>query len=340
MALIRYKLFYYIKEDFFMRTLKRFASAALALTLAAGMNAMPVFAETATAANTEARAAIANGDYKATIHFHNATNPANYSMCDSIFAHEAELSLTDEQAELTFYVAYPIPAFADQGTDGTIKNVKMTYNDVEYTGESDIETKAKKTFDTTGALFGITAGDELTTQAVTVDLPREAAASFSEGIETSAYVNVFMNNTADFVVKITDMKKATASTTTPTETSEQSAEVTAAVGSAASSYEVTIPETISMGTLSTTADTSKKFTVNVTADDLGTGRIEVKTAASGELLSGSNKLAFTNNFGTQSAAATKDLTGTITVKAADVKSAAAGNYTGTANFTINYYAGE
>ena len=310
-----------------MRTLKRFASAALALTLAAGMNIMPVFAD---------ETALANGEYKATIHFHNASDPVNYSMCDSIFAHEAEVSLTDTDAELTFYVAYPIPAYPEQGTDGTITDVKMTYNGSEYTGTSDIETKAKKTFDTTGALFGITAGDELATQAVTIELPREAVASFSDGIKTSAYVNVVMNSNTDFVVKITDMKKVTV----PTNTSEQSAEVTADVAAAAPSYEVTIPESISMGTLSTANDNTKQFKVNVTAENLGTGKVEVTTAASGELTSGSNKLAFANSFGTQSTSETKDLTGTLTVKAADVRSAAAGNYTGTANFTINYYAGE
>ncbi|MFR6164104.1 MAG: hypothetical protein ACLUJR_14670 [Mediterraneibacter gnavus] len=41
-------------------------------------------------------------------------------------AHEADIELTDDTAGLTFYVAYPIPSFADQGTDGTLKDVVMT----------------------------------------------------------------------------------------------------------------------------------------------------------------------------------------------------------------------
>ena len=89
-----------------MSILKRAASVAMVLTLAAGLNVMPVLA---------AETAPENGDYTATIHFHNASNPANYSMCDSIFAHTADVTLTDENAKLTFYVAYPIPAFSDQG---------------------------------------------------------------------------------------------------------------------------------------------------------------------------------------------------------------------------------
>ena len=287
-----------------MRTLKRFASAALALTLVAGMNIMPVFADEATPAN---------GDSTATIHFHNGSNPANYSMCDSIFAHTADVTLTDDSAELTFYVAYPIPSYSDQGTDGTIKDVEMTYSDTTYTGVSDIDTKAEKTFDTTGTLFGI---------------------------KTSAYVNVVMNTTQNFVVKVTDMKKNAGETTGATKTETKSAEVTADVLAAGPSYSVTIPASIAMGTLSTSEDTTADFDVEVTAEALGNGRVEIKTAASGQLKSGANSLAFTNNFGTQETSVTATLTGKLTVKATDVQKAASGNYTGTANFTINYYAGE
>ena len=311
-----------------MSILKRVASASLALTLVAGLNAMPVFA--AEGSTYE------NGNYTATIHFHNASNPTNYSMCDSIFAHEADVVLTDDSAELTFYVAYPIPAFSDQGTDGTVKDVKMTYAETGYTGVSDIATKATKTFDTAGAMFGINAGDELTTQAVTVSLPRDAADSFEDGIATSAYVNIVMNSTQNFVVKVTDMKGGK----TATETTKQSATVTAEVAATAPTYDVTIPESIAMGTLSTTEDSTKDFEVAVTAANLGSGKVEVTTAAAGKLADGENKLAFANSFGTQSASEDATLSGTITVKAEDVVKAAAGNYTGTANFTINYYAGE
>lgn len=310
-----------------MSILKRVASAALAMTLAAGMSGMPVFA---------AEPAVENGNYTATIHFHNASNPANYSMCDSIFAHEANITLTDDSAEVQFYVAYPIPAFSEQGTDGTIKDVKMTYNETTYDGAIDITSKPEKTFDTTGALFGINAGDSLPTEVVTVSLPRDAVDAFADGIDTSAYVNVFMNTTQDFKVKITDLQEVVA----PTETTQQSATVTADVAAAAPTYDVTIPESIALGTLSTEEDSTQAYAVKVTAENLGTGKVEISTAAAGELKSGDNSLAFANSFGTQSTSETAELNGTITVKAADVQKAAAGNYTGTANFDINYYAGE
>ena len=185
-------------------------------------------------------------------------------------------------------------------------------------------------------MFGINAGDELTTQAVTVSLPRTAVDSFAEGITTSAFVNVVMNATQNFVVKVTDMKTAG----TPEDSSSQTAEVTAEVAAAGPSYTVDIPASIAMGTLSAEKDNTYDYEVKVTADSLGSGKVEVTTAATGELRSGENILAFANSFGTQSVVSTDTLTGTITVKAADVQNAASGNYTGTANFTINYYTGE
>ena len=97
--------------------------------------------------------------------------------------------------ELTFYVAYPIPSFADQGTDGTLKDVVMTIDGTQYKAESDITTKAVKTFDTDASLFGIQAGDQLATQALTLELPRSAVDNLETQVETSAYVNVFMNST-------------------------------------------------------------------------------------------------------------------------------------------------
>ena len=105
----------------------------------------------------------ADGDYTGEIHFLNANGSGNNSMCDPIFVHEADVKLTADAAELTFYVAYPIPAFPDQGTDGTVLDVVFTVDGTEYEAESDITTKPEKEFDTTAALFGVNAGDVLPT---------------------------------------------------------------------------------------------------------------------------------------------------------------------------------
>lgn len=318
------------------RLFNKIVSAALALTLVAGMNGV-----TARAAEDE----LANGSYTATIHFYKSTDSSSLSMCDSIFAHEADVALTDDAAELTFYVAYPIPAFPEQGTDGTIKDITVTYDGTEYTADYDITSQPEKEFDTTGALFGITAGNSYPTQVVTVSLPRAAADSFADGLAVSAYVNVVMMTTQEFTVKVTDLTLTDSADddtdsddTAATETSTKEVEVTAEVAAPAASYTVTIPESVALGTLSAEEDNAFDYEVAVTAENLGTGYVEIKTDESASLTSGSNTLAFTNSFGTQKTSEDATLTGTFSVKAADVKAAAAGNYTGTVNFSINYYA--
>lgn len=148
-----------------------------------------------------------DGDYTGEIHFLNANGTGAASMCDPIFVHEAEVTLDADSAELTFYVAYPIPAFPSMGTDGTILDVKFTVNDTEYTAESDITTKPEKVFDTTSGLFGITEGESYPTQVLTVDLPRDAVDDLEAGtVAASAYVNSVMNSTQNFFVQVTDLQ--------------------------------------------------------------------------------------------------------------------------------------
>lgn len=312
--------------------LKRIAALAMSAMMTLGMCTTAFAAEPT----------LANGDYTGTIHFHNATSPDNYSMCDSIFAHTTDIELTDDAASLTFYVAYPIPAFSSQGTDGTVKNVKMTVGETQYEGINDIETKAVKTFDTTGALFGITAGDELPTQAVTVELPRTAVDSFESGIATSAYVNVVMNTDVEFVVKVTDLTAVSNGSTSTTDT--KSMNITANVEEVVSapSYTVTVPESTALGKLSADTDTTVNYGVNVKASNLN-GTLTVTAPGNGNLTSGNNTLAFANSFGTQTVTADTTAEGTtlsggLSVTAAAVKAAAAGNYTGTTTFTVSYTA--
>ena len=94
---------------------EKFLSGAVTAALFGTMMCSTVFA-----------AEPANGSYTGEIHFLNANGSGNNSMCDPIFCHEADVVLTDDSAELTFYVAYPIPAFPDQGTDGTVLDVVLT----------------------------------------------------------------------------------------------------------------------------------------------------------------------------------------------------------------------
>ena len=282
-----------------------------------------------------------DGDYTGEIHFLNANGSGDYSMCDPIFVHEAELALTADNAELTFYVAYPIPSFPDLGTDGTILDVVLTVDGTEYTAESDITTKPEKVFDTTAGLFGITAGESYPTQVLTVDLPRDAVDDLEAGtVSASAYVNSVMNSTQNFFIQVTNIQSVGGETEPAEET--QDMEITANVEEVVSApdYTITVPSTVALGTLSTEEDNSLPYTVDVAASNLN-GTLSVSAPETGNLTSGDNTLAFANSFGTQNVTADTEngkLSGAISVSASDVAAAAAGNYTGTTTFSITYAA--
>ena len=282
-----------------------------------------------------------DGNYTGEIHFLNANGSGNYSMCDPIFVHEAELALTADNAELTFYVAYPIPSFPDLGTDGTILDVVLTVDGTGYTAESDITTKPEKVFDTTAGLFGITEGESYPTQVLTVDLPRDAVDDLEAGtVSASAYVNSVMNSTQNFFIQVTNIQSVGGETEPAEET--QDMEITANVEEVVSApdYTITVPSTVALGTLSTEEDNSLPYTVDVAASNLN-GTLSVSAPETGNLTSGDNTLAFANSFGTQNVTADTEngkLSGAISVSASDVAAAAAGNYTGTTTFSITYSA--
>ena len=282
-----------------------------------------------------------DGDYTGEIHFLTANGSGDYSMCDPIFVHEAELALTADNAELTFYVAYPIPSFPDLGTDGTILDVVLTVDGPEYTAESDITTKPEKVFDTTATLFGITEGESYPTQVLTVDLPRDAVDDLEAGtVSASAYVNSVMNSTQNFFIQVTNIQSVGGETEPAEET--QDMEITANVEEVVSApdYTITVPSTVALGTLSTEEDNSLPYTVDVAASNLN-GTLSVSAPETGNLTSGDNTLAFANSFGTQNVTADTEngkLSGAISVSASDVAAAAAGNYTGTTTFSITYVA--
>ena len=281
-----------------------------------------------------------DGDYTGEIHFLNANGSGDYSMCDPIFVHEAELALTADNAELTFYVAYPIPSFPDLGTDGTILDVVLTVDGTEYTAESDITTKPEKVFDTTATLFGITEGESYPTQVLTVDLPRDAVDDLEAGtVSASAYVNSVMNSTQNFFIQVTNIQSV-GGETEPADTEDM--QITADVQEVVSepTYMVTVPDKVELGTLSTKEDKSLSYTVGVVASNLN-GTLSVSAPETGNLTSGDNTLAFANSFGTQNVTADTEngkLSGAISVSASDVAAAAAGNYTGTTTFSITYSA--
>lgn len=309
--------------------LKKITAGAVAAAMMATMMCGSAFA-----------ADYADGDYTGEIHFLNANGTGAASMCDPIFVHEAEVTLDADSAELTFYVAYPIPAFPDLGTDGTILDVVLTVDGTEYEAESDITTKPEKVFDTTSSLFGITEGESYPTQVVTVDLPRDAVDDLEAGtVSASVYVNSVMNSTQNFFIQVTDLQLVGGG---ETDADTQDMQITADVEEQISSpsYNVTVPSSVNIGTLSSEKNNAMPYAVDVEADSLN-GTVSVTAPATGSLTNGGNTLAFANSFGTQTVSedtAGSQLSGTISISAEDVAAAAAGNYTGTTTFSITYAA--
>ncbi len=313
------------------KMMKHIAATALAVVMAVNVGA----------ASASAVAPLENGSYEANIHFYKENTTEftsdNYSMCDALFVHKAEVTLTDNEVQIDAYVAYPVPAFSSMGQEGTLKNMRITHNGTQYTAVSDIDSKTVKTFDTANTMFGIKSGDKLPTQKLTIKLPRDAVNALDKGFATTAFVNVFMNMDVNFIVRLADL---TSTPVAPTEESKKSMTVTAEVAAPVAAYTVTIPESVTLGTLSAEKDTIYNFSVEVKAANMGDGYVEVSTEGNGNLTSGENTLPFVNSFGTQKTSADATLTGNFTVSADAVKTAAAGNYTGTANFSIRYFAGK
>ena len=74
------------------------------------------------------------------------------------------------------------------------------------------------------------------------------------------------------------------------------------------------------------------------SEGTGGGHVKVSAEASGELLSGSEKISFANDFGSKEFTESKTENATLTVLGADVKNKKPGDYRGTTSFNIEYRA--
>ena len=128
--------------------------------------------------------------------------------------------------------------------------------------------------------------------------------------------------------------------------SEESMEITADVEEETSSPSciVSVPSSISMGKLSESGDNIQEYEIRVSAENRD-GTVTVSAPDTGVLYSGSNELAFTNDFGVQSFRADDVsgqgadgeeavLSGRIIISGEDTAAAAPGNYSGVTTFTI------
>lgn len=326
-----------------------------------------------------------DGEYTADVMMWQFFSPTKSSMCAPLFAEKADITISGEYTELKLYVASPIPGFADASAEavatGGIMKDTVIYGADWYLGEGNFiqgtqyvasydNNSLTKYFDKTStALFGITAGNDYTTDTITVVIPTEliqegtgAASKGDDGvtagsfvgsadtdkmIAVQSYVNVVMASAQEFFLELTNIQAVASNDNVegeggneelPSQTETRSATVTATVAKNESTYTVTVPSSIELSELSTSEDTSVSFDVKVEFSKIGNDEVEIEvaTAAVGvlsESVSG-YELAFTNSFGTQTFADTATKAGAVTVKGADVFDAEAGDYTGTVSFVI------
>lgn len=103
------------------------------------------------------------------------------------------------------------------------------------------------------------------------------------------------------------------------------------------SYQVTIPASIGLGTLSKTENSATEYEVYVEISGFFDGSfVTVSAPATGTLKKNTSIISFTNDFGTQKFTKSTAKKAKIQVKAEEVQQAEAGNYVGTTVFTIQY----
>ena len=126
------------------------------------------------------------------------------SMCNIMFDSQADIEVTGDEATLKLYVANPVPAFADQGKDGTVKNVVVNYDGQQYPAVSELGTGKMMTARDTNKTFGFEQGKQYAAQVLTIKLPAAAVAEGAK-LKTNAFVNVVMMTDVVFRIGLTDV---------------------------------------------------------------------------------------------------------------------------------------
>lgn len=279
---------------------------------------------------------LANGKYEADVEMYHQTED-KLSMAGALFAGKVDVVVKDGQAEIKTYVAFPVPAFSEMGKNGTITDFKFKYNDQTYNGTLDITSKPLKSMKADSPAFGIVQSQPISTEVITVKAP--VAILQEDYINTEAYVAVVMNSNVKFRMKLSNLTLVNSGGGDDPTPSTEKKEVTIKASVAASqvTYNVVIPESISLGELSRSQDNHKEYAVSVTmSEGTGGGHVKVSAEASGELLSGSEKIPFANDFGSKEFTESKTENATLTVLGADVKNKKPGDYRGTTSFNIEY----
>ena len=127
------------------------------------------------------------------------------SMCDALFGPKVDITVENGMATLKVYVAYPVPSMPEAGKDGTLKNFTIDFKGQQYVADSDLTSKPTFIAKANNPMFGMTKGQEVQAQVLTVELP--AAALEAEHLDTTAFVNVAMNSDQYFDMVLSNLTK-------------------------------------------------------------------------------------------------------------------------------------
>lgn len=306
-----------------MKTIKRLSTILFALVVFVSASYQPIHAATK---NT-----VSNGTYMLPISLMNASNINNPSMCNALFYPEMIAEVTGDTTTITLYVLDPIPTFSSAGQP--ITELKLTYSadsSKEYIASIDTTNQVTKTFNT--AFMGDIIGD-YPCDVITASIPTQAMLDSSNGVlNVTAFVNAVMNTYVDFFL-VVDTSNLSASAT---ETTTQTTQIVAEVIDDTPDYYVTIPSTISLGTLSKIDDTTVDYEIKVETKNLASSSyLQISAPETGTLQSGSNTIAFNNTLGVRTYTSSTVDTAQLSVKAQNVETA--GSYTGTTTFEIMFF---
>ncbi len=314
-----------------MKKSNRILATMMAVTVAMNAMAVPTMAE-------EKFVPTKDGAYTTTaVDVYSSPDMSGFSTsANGLFADEAEVEISGDMATLKLFVYNPITSAALNGAkEGVLVDNKITYKQVEYTGELtsigyENPDAVMKLYSKTVNMLGIVGGTTHSSDVIEFSIPKAALEEIIVLTGTLNFSNY--NATHNYYLDLVYADVA--------ETSSQAMEITATVPANVSTYVVSIPESAEMGTLSTTEDTSASYEVTV---DAGTVGKTITIETTGTTLTdeaGSVALALVNTFGTDGTATFDEsgsAAGTLMVAASDVAKIAtddAQNLTGSITFTI------
>lgn len=183
--------------------------------------------------------------------------PASTSMCNGVFSAVADVTISGEWATLHLYVANPTPGSWGGLADGILTDPTIYVDGVAYVGvltsigfenpNADV-----RYFSQDSSFFGIVAGDKLACDTMEFVIPTSALAS---NLHIKTFVNLVMNSSQDFWLDInwvegeTSAPEVDEAPQVDVELNSYNIEMSATVATNASTYSVSIPESIELGEL-------------------------------------------------------------------------------------------